>query len=192
MKDKIKDFAILLLACIAIVYIIKSCNKPVSNRNVINSSDTLFITNIDTIINYDTITKYKTKYYTNIVYKDSNSYHLYQDSVINDTINVKFKAIAKSMKESILFYKLKLPTRTIKKDSVITINNTKETHDTVFKKVIGYTLNGGLQTQFSYNRYDLGPTIHFNSPIGTLGYSYGVLSKTHQVYVTIPIIKPKK
>lgn len=192
MKDKIKDICILLLACIAIVFIIKSCNKPIVNRSVKHTSDTIFVTNIDTIVKYDIVNKTKVKYYTNIVYQDSNSYHVYQDSIMNDTINVKFKAVAKNMKESTIAYKLNLPTKIIRKDSIITINNNTEIHDTVFKKVIGYTLSGGLQTQFSYNRYDVGPTINFNSPIGAIGYSYGILNKTHQVFLTVPIIKPKK
>lgn len=189
MKEKIKEYIIYFLALVILVLGLKTCNMPKEKRVIINTKDTVIQVNTVESIKYDTITKWKTKYYPTPI--DGTVVNEYFDTLKNDTVTVYLKAKAIELKETKLGYKANIPTKTIRRDSIITITNNTTIHDTIIKKVIGYTFNAGLHSQVSPIGFDLGPVLSYHTPIGNVGYSYGVLNKSHQVFITIPLIKPK-
>lgn len=184
-----------LSAIIVFILLLEFCNKPIIRRGIVKSSDTTIVVKHDTVVKVDTLTKVgATKYYPKVVFRDIHDtvYTVYKDSLIDDTVNIYFEGKALDMRYSKLKYVALIPNKTIYKDSIITINNKTEIHDTIFKKTIGYSLSGGLHTRVSNSSYDVGPIATFNTPIGGIGYEYGILSKSHQVFITIPLIKPKR
>lgn len=193
-KKDFKDYLTYFLALVVLVLGIKTCNLPSSNTGITHTSDTIIQVKTDTLVEVDTLTLTKIKYYAPAHEEpaDGTEVNTYYDTLNNDTVSVYLKAKASNLYSTELKAKVKIPTVTITKDSIITINNTTTYHDTITKKVIGYTLNGGLFSQAGIARFDIGPIVHFNTPIGSIGYGYGIIGKVHQVQLTIPIIKPKK
>lgn len=189
-----KDYIIYFLALVILVLGIKTCNLPSSNTGITHTSDTIIQVKTDTVIDVDTVTLTKIKYYapSHEEEPDGTLVNIYHDSLLNDTVDIYLKAKANRLYSTELKAKIKIPTVTIRKDSIITINNTSTYHDTITKKVIGYTLNGGLHSRVGITGFDLGPIMHFNTPVGSIGYGYGVISKSHQIFLTLPIIKPKR
>jgi hypothetical protein len=188
-KENIKEYIIYFLGLVILVLGIKTCNIPKEKRVIINTKDTVVKVNTVELVKYDTVTKWKIKYYT--LPSDGTIINEYFDTLKNDTVTVYLKAKAVELKETKLGYKANIPTKIIRKDSIVTITNNTTIHDTIIKKTIGYTLNGGLHSQISPINFDFGPVLSYHTPIGNIGYSYGLLNRSHQVFVTIPLIKPK-
>lgn len=193
-KQNFKDYIIYFLALVVLVLGIKTCNLPSSNTGITHTSDTIIQTKVDTLVKVDTMTITKIKIYapSHEEPMDGTLVNTYYDTLLNDTAEVYLKAKAQELYSTELKLKLKIPTITIIKDSIITINNTTTYHDTITKKVIGYSLNGGLHSRVGTTGVDLGPIVHFNTPIGSIGYGYGIISKSHQIFLTLPLIKPKR
>lgn len=188
--EQLKNIGLLALALLALFLGIKACNKPIEHRSILRHVDT--VVQVKTEID----TAWKTRTVTKTVYLDKelpgDSIKAYNFMYEDDTVSVHVNARAVKLVQADINTKINLPTITVRKDSTITIKEQTTIYDTVYKKTLGYALSGGIHTMVDGTRYDLGPSVSLSTPVGNIGYNYGVFQKSHQVYVQIPIIKPKR
>lgn len=182
--DNIKSLIILVLL-LALV-LLNECNRPRTHSETVIETkiDTVHTTSIDTVWNTDTIIHDKIIYKPDTVFIDTSGKEIsvyeeeFKDSLIEATVTAKVDGVLTNLR---LKYIPLFPKYIFRTDT-ITINKSTEIYKPKMLIYVGADL-GGTATSF-----DLSPSIGLKTKKDIfLYYRHGLLSKSHNVGVMMPI-----